>query len=78
MTDAAPAIAAPTPEAAAAADDMRLEAIVETMELAASYAIAGREAAWRGDTLELGVHVRQLRECVGLVVEVFNAMEAPG
>jgi hypothetical protein len=69
------ASAAPTPEAAAAAADMRLEAIVETMELVASYATAGREAAWRGDASELGVHIRQLRECIGMIVEVFNQME---
>ena len=50
----------PAPVASACAD-MCFEAIVETCDLAISYATSAREAAWRGDRRLLAVHLAQLR-----------------
>jgi hypothetical protein len=44
-----------------AANDLAYEALVETCELAGSYARSAAEAAWRGDALTLRVHLTQLR-----------------
>ncbi len=41
--------APPSPTVRGAIDDLRLEAIVEFCELAASYSRSAAEAAWRGD-----------------------------
>jgi len=57
---------------------MRLEALVEAMDFAVSYAIGGREAAWRGDMVELDVHIRQLRDCIQLAIATFNEVEKAG
>jgi hypothetical protein len=45
-------------------DDFAFDAIVETCELASSYAASAREAAWRGDRGLLAGHLAQLRLCV--------------
>jgi hypothetical protein len=57
-------------------DDMRLDAIAETMGLVGSYAVSGREAAWRDDRLELGRRVVQLRECLTVIIQTFNELKA--
>ena len=64
-----------SPAARAFIDDARLELIAETLDLVASFAISGREAAWRGDRIELGVHLRQLRECLRTGLATFNQLE---
>jgi hypothetical protein len=63
---------------AVVADDLRLEMIVETSELAASYARSAAEAAWRGDRLTLGVHLRQLRLATIACLKTFNELGAEG
>jgi hypothetical protein len=54
----------PTDRCASAVNDLGFDLIVETADRAASYAHSASEAAWRGDRLTLGVHMRQLRLCV--------------
>ena len=56
--------AANIPQASAiksACDDMVFEAIIDTCDLAASYARSASEAAWRGDRRLLAGHLAQLR-----------------
>ncbi len=69
---------APSPEAKAAVYALRLDLIFETMELTESYAISGREAAWRGDINELGLQVRRLRECTRTLIETLNQLTGDG
>ena len=63
-------------ETKAVVDDLRLDAIAETMDLVVSYAVSGREAAWRDDRKELGMRVVQLRECMASVIQTFNELKA--
>lgn len=49
---------------AAACNDLAFEAIVDCCDLAASYAMSAREAAWRGDRQLLAGHLSQLRACI--------------
>lgn len=63
---------------ASVADDLRLEMISETSDLAASYARSAAEAAWRGDRLTLGVHLRQLRLVTIACLQTFNELGAEG
>jgi hypothetical protein len=60
---------------ASVADDLRLEMIVETSELAA-YARSAAEAAWRGDRLELGVHLQRLRLSTIAAIQTFKELGA--
>lgn len=64
----------PTDQCASAVDDLQFDLIVETVDLAASYARSVSEAAWRGDTLTLGVHLRQLRLCVITTIQTFKEL----
>jgi hypothetical protein len=57
-------------------DDLRLEMIVETSELAASYARSVVEAAWRGDRLELGVHLQRLRLSTIEAIRTYKELSA--
>ena len=57
-------------------DDLRLEAIVETMDLAASLAVSAREGAWRGDRITLRVHLQQLRLATIAALTTFNEIGA--
>jgi hypothetical protein len=59
--NAPPQMLAPSQAAISASSDLVFEAIIENADLAASYAISVREAAWRGDTSLLGMHLAQLR-----------------
>jgi hypothetical protein len=49
-----------SPAAISVARDLAFEALVEHCSLAESYARSASEAAWRGDLITLGVHIRQL------------------
>jgi hypothetical protein len=59
---------------ASAVNDLQLDLIGETIELAASYAFSASEAAWRGDKVTLGVHLRQLRLCVITAIQTFKEL----
>jgi hypothetical protein len=75
----APALVSADPLAiASVADDLRLEMIVETSELAASYARSAAEAAWRGDRLELGVHLQRLRLSTIAAIQTFKELGSEG
>lgn len=66
----------PSPEAITAGRDLLYEAIMETADLAGSYALSAREAAWRGDRLTVGVHLRQLRLATIAALQTFNELGA--
>jgi hypothetical protein len=53
-------------------DDLRLESIIEAMDLAASLALSAREGAWRGDRVTLRVHLQQLRLATIAALQTFN------
>jgi hypothetical protein len=75
----APALVSADPLAiASVADDLRLEMIVETSELAASYARSAAEAAWRGDRLELDVHLQRLRLSTIAAIQTFKELGSEG
>jgi hypothetical protein len=57
-----------------AVSDLQFDLIVETVDLAASYGRSASEAAWRGDRLTLGVHLRQLRLCVIAAIQTFKEL----
>jgi hypothetical protein len=59
---------------ASAVNDLQLGLIGETVDLAASYARSASEAGGRGDTLTLGVHLRQLRLCVIAAIQTFKEL----
>lgn len=59
---------------ASAVNDLQLDLIGETIELAASYARSAAEAAWRDDKVTLGVHLRQLRLCVITAIQTFKEL----
>ena len=63
----------PAPVASACAD-MCFEAIVETCDLAISYATSAREAAWRGDRRLLAGHLAQLRACVVTSLDAYRQL----
>ena len=69
-------VALPRQTVASVCDDLRLEAIFEAMELAGSYARSAAEAAWRGERLTLGVHLRQLRLATIAALQTFNELAA--
>jgi hypothetical protein len=69
---------APGEAIAIVCDGLRLDAIVETAELAGSYARSAAEAAWRGDRLTLGVHLRQLRLATIAGLRTYNELGAQG
>jgi hypothetical protein len=64
----------PADRRASAVNDLRLDLIGETIELAASYARSAAEAAWRADKVTLGVHLRQLRLCVIAAIQTFKEL----
>jgi hypothetical protein len=72
---APPAVAAPSPEAIAAADEFVLDELYRDFDLIESYAISGKEAARRGDRREVRLRLRvQLRDCFHHAVEVHNLL----
>ncbi len=64
----------PAARCASAVSDLQFDLIVETVDLATSYARSASEAAWRGDRLTLGVHLRQLRLCVIAAIQTFKEL----
>ena len=64
----------PADRCASAVNDLQLDLIGETIELAASYARSAAEAAWRDDKVTLGVHLRQLRLCVITAIQTFKEL----
>jgi hypothetical protein len=66
--------AEPPPALVDALDNLRLDAIVETTDLAASLALSAREAAWRGDRITLRVHLLQLRLSVIETLKTFKEL----
>lgn len=67
MTDA------PSTEAVSAARDLAFEALMDEAEMVASYARSIGEAAFRGDELTVGVHLRQTRLRLIEMLRIFNA-----
>jgi hypothetical protein len=68
----------PSAAAISAGHDLMFGAIVETADLAASYARSAAEAAWRGDRLTPGVHLRQLRLATIAALRTYNELGAQG
>ena len=64
----------PPDRCASAVNDLQLDLIGETIELAASYARSAAEAAWRDDKVTLGFHLRQLRLCVITAIQTFKEL----
>ena len=62
---------------AAATDNLAFEAAFEALELAVSYAISAREAAWRGNKQLLDSHLRELRLCTLTAIEARKRLAAP-
>jgi hypothetical protein len=71
MPDQAP----PSPELTAALRDQAFEALIENADLAASYARSIAEAAFRGEQVTAGVHLKQLRLCVLEMIQMFKALD---
>jgi hypothetical protein len=59
-------------------DDLRLEAIVEFCDLAASCARSASEAAWRGERRTLRCHLEQLRMATRDALQTFNSLGKEG
>jgi hypothetical protein len=70
--------AGPPPEIVSVLDDLRFEAIMEALDMATSYAISAREAAWRGDKSFLGVHLQQLRLSTIAAMSTFKELGVSG
>lgn len=62
----------PSDAAVRAANDMCFEYLVETCDLAASYARSASEAAFRGDHNTVRVHLEQLRLTTIAALKTFN------
>jgi hypothetical protein len=60
--------------AASAVNNILFDAIVETADLAGSYARNASEAVWRGDKLTIGVHLRQTQLCVITAIQTFKEL----
>jgi hypothetical protein len=65
----------PSFEAIAACRSLTFEAIQEHLDLAGSYALSAREAAWRGSPATLKIHLAQLRLCVIEALSAFKTLE---
>jgi hypothetical protein len=63
---------APSPEAIAVGRDLVFEAIREQLDLAGSFALSAREAAFRGNAATLEIHLRQLRLCVVNAISTYK------
>jgi hypothetical protein len=63
-----------SPAAVSISDDLRFQAIVETLALAESHVRSGAEAAWRGDQLTLGTHLQQVRLSAITAIQIFKRL----
>jgi hypothetical protein len=71
-------VSQPSHEAIAAADEVVLDEVHDTLQLIRSYATSGIEAARRGDRDELKLRLRvQLRDCFRHAVSVHNLLSPP-
>jgi hypothetical protein len=75
---AATAELAPASSTAArsAVRNLIFEALCDVLDLVESYAISGREAAYRGDEITIGVHIRQIRACTIELIKLRNDLGA--
>jgi hypothetical protein len=64
----------PSPEAIAAGRDLVFEALQEQLDLAGSFALSAREAAFRGNPATLEIHLRQLRLCVVDALQTYKEL----
>jgi hypothetical protein len=70
--------APPSPELVSALNDMKYDALVEAYDLLLSYAMCGKEAAWRGDYGLLGIHTRQARSVMLTIIDIYQQLNANG
>jgi hypothetical protein len=62
----------PNPELVEALRNEVFQEIEREADLVASYARSAGEAAYRGDQVTLGVHLKQLRLCLLLMIKLFK------
>jgi hypothetical protein len=65
----------PSTAALSACRDLVFEAIQEPLNLASSYALSAREAAFRGSADTLEIHLRQLRTCVVAAIQIYKELD---
>jgi hypothetical protein len=70
--------AAPSAAALSTCRKLLFDAMREIFDLTASYAVSGAEAAFRGDELTIGVHIKQIRSCLIEVIRLRNDLAAQG
>jgi hypothetical protein len=58
----------------AAARNLSFEDLVDVCDRAASYARSASEAAYRGDSHTVEVHLRQLRLCTIAAIQTFRSL----
>jgi hypothetical protein len=63
----------PSSEAVSAARDLAFHALMDEVEVSGSYLRSIGEAAYRGDELTVGVHLRQLRLRLIAMLSIYNA-----
>jgi hypothetical protein len=78
MSSLPPNYAAASAEAISACNNLCYESLVETCDLAGSYARSAAEAAWHGDKLTVDVSVHQLRLCTIEAIRLFKSLDASG
>ena len=66
---------APTEEAQRAADEITLDSLSETLELAAWYARAAAECAWRGEGALLRLRLIQTSRATTEALQTFAALQ---
>ena len=69
---------APTAEAQRATEEMTIDSLAETLDLAASYARSAAECAWRGDHGLLRRHLIQSSRAMTEALLTFAALETGG
>jgi hypothetical protein len=66
------------PAAVSVCDNVRFEVFLQTLAPAESYARSAAEAAWHGDRLTLGTHLRQVRLSASTAVRIFKELSREG
>jgi hypothetical protein len=66
---------ASSPAALSGCRDLVFEAIQEPLDLASSYALSAKEAAFRGSAATLEIHLRQLRICVVAAIQIYKELD---
>lgn len=62
---------------AAVCDDLAFAAIMEACDLAESFALSAREAAWRGNRQLLECHLRELRAATVAAIGGYKLLSTP-